>query len=225
MRLRAITLISILFCSLLALSAKADSARQDIQLDGRSYLVDLPQQPAHAPIILVLHGGGGNAGQVAEDSGFGAPAMAMGYAVIYPQGVSRMLGLATWNAGYCCGLAVRQNVDDVAFLDAVIADAAARFGVNAQSVYVTGMSNGSMMAERYAAARPDRVRAVAGVAGTLEVGRFAVEGAVPLLVIHGTADTHVPFDGGVGPDSLARVNFTAVRDVIAAQYRCHQPCR
>jgi polyhydroxybutyrate depolymerase len=214
MRLIAVTLACLMACFLS--SAFAETARQEILLDGRSYLIDLPRQSKDAPVILVLHGGGGNAGQVAKDTGFGAPATAKGYAVIYPEGVSRRLGLATWNAGNCCGLAVRLGVDDVAFLDAVIADAVGRFGVDPEAIFVTGMSNGAMMAERYAAARPDRVRGVAGVAGTLDVRRFAVQGAVPLLVIHGTADTHVPFDGGVGPDSYAGVSFTAVGDVIAA---------
>lgn len=214
MRLFAVAFACLLPC--LLSPSFAGPPRQEVQLDGRRYLVDLPEQTANAPVILVLHGGGGNAAQIAKDAAMGGPATAMGFAVIYPEGVSRRLGLATWNAGNCCGLAVRQGVDDMAFLDAVVADAARRFGLNPQAVFVTGMSNGSMMAERYAAGRPDRVRAVAGVAGTLDVARFQVGGAVPLLVIHGTADRHVPFAGGVGPDSLVGAEFTPVQTVIDA---------
>ncbi len=208
--------MALLLTAILPLVAQASVARQEVMLGDRSYLVDLPTSAAGAPMILVLHGGGGNAAQIARNSGIGAPATAQGYAVIYPQGTSRVIGLATWNAGKCCGLAVRRDVDDVRFLDQVIADAAKRFGLDASAVFLTGMSNGAMMAERYAATRPGAVRAVAAVAGTLDVAAAPVRGRVALLQIHGTADTHVPYAGGVGPDSPAGVNFTAVDVVVAA---------
>jgi polyhydroxybutyrate depolymerase len=209
-------MLKLLTVCLLMLVAPAHADVQEIKMAGRSYLVELPDTAGRAPILIVLHGGGGNAGQIARDARIGRPATRLGYAVIYPEGLSRRLGLATWNAGNCCGLAVQKGSDDMAFLDSIVADAADRFGVDPKAIFVTGMSNGSMMAERYAAGRPDRVRAVAGVAGTLDVDQFTVRGAVPLLVIHGTADTHVPFEGGVGPDSFAGVSFTSVREVIAA---------
>ncbi len=78
------------------------------------------------------------------------------------------------------------------------------------------MSNGAMLAEAYAAARPGRVRAVAGVAGTLDLSRFAPRAAVPLLHIHGTADTAVPYAGGFSQSGLTRTDFTPVDDVVAA---------
>lgn len=181
----------LLLCLILAPAAWAETVR----LDGRSYRIDLPARPEGAPVIVALHGGGGGAEQFARASGLSRPANRQGYAVIYPEGTGR---LATWNGGYCCGMAQRRGVDDAAFLDAVIADAAARFGLDAARLYLTGMSNGSIMAETYAALRPGRVRAVAGVAGTMDTGRFAPVAPVPLLHIHGTADEMVPFAGGPG---------------------------
>jgi polyhydroxybutyrate depolymerase len=186
--------------------------------DGRWYRIDLPPETTGAPILLGLHGGGGNPDQFARNSGLSAPALAQGYAVIYPAGSSRRsgTGLLTWNAGSCCAHAAVVRIDDVAFLDAVIADAARRFGLDGSRVYLTGMSNGAMMAERYAAQRPENVRAVAGVSGTLD-DEIAVEGPVPLLLIHGTADDHVPYEGGRGQRSLTRsVNFASVDSTVAA---------
>jgi polyhydroxybutyrate depolymerase len=133
--------------------------------------------------------------------------------VIYPAGSGRTR-LLTWNAGHCCAYAARERVDDVAFLDRVIADAARRFGLNGGRVYLTGMSNGSMMAERYAAQRPERVRAVAGVSGTMDL-KTRIRGPVPILHIHGTADTSVPYEGGVG-EGMTNTDFDAVADLIAA---------
>lgn len=188
---------------------------QTVELgNGRWYRIDLPPDPAGAPVLLALHGGGGNPDQFARNSGLSAPATARGYAVIYPAGSGRTR-LLTWNAGYCCAYAQVTHVDDMAFLDSVLADATGRFGLDGRRVYVTGMSNGSMMAERYAAGRPDKVRAVAGVAGTMDPS-FRVEAPVALLHIHGTADRMVPFTGGKGEKSFAQVPFASVSDTAAA---------
>lgn len=193
---------------------------QTVELGGRSYRIDLPARVQNAPIILALHGGGGNPAQFAANSGFSRPANTKGYAVIYPAGSARgRLGLLTWNGGYCCGYAAKARVDDVGFLDAVIADAVGRFGLNGGKVYLTGMSNGSLMAERYAALRAGRVRAVAGVSGTMDVRSTRIGRPVPLLHIHGTADPMVPYAGGVGQDSLTKTNWASVDQVIEAFVR------
>jgi polyhydroxybutyrate depolymerase len=194
---------------LLAFPAQAETVR----IGERLYRIDLPARADGAPVILALHGGGGSADQFARASGLSAPANRQGYAVIYPEGTGRA---GTWNGGYCCGAAQRNRVDDVAFLDAVIADAIRRFGLNPARVYLTGMSNGSIMAETYAALRPAKVRAVAGVAGTMDTRRFKPRGRVPLLHIHGTADDMVPYEGGKGGSSLTRTDFASVASVEAA---------
>ncbi len=201
-----------------AASALGAETREVTLPDGRFYRIDLPAQRQGAPMILALHGGGGNPDQFARNAGLTRPANTAGYAVIYPAGSGRSR-LLTWNAGICCAYAVRAGIDDVAFLDAVVADAARRFGVDAGRVYVTGMSNGSMMAERYAAARPRAVRAAAGVAGTMDPN-VRIRGPVPLLHIHGTADTRVPYAGGVGEGSTG-ARFAPVRDIVTAFARAN----
>ena len=198
-------------CLLLILAFPAQA--ETVRIGERLYRIDLPARADGAPVILALHGGGGSADQFARASGLSAPANRQGYAVIYPEGTGRA---GTWNGGYCCGAAQRNRVDDVAFLDAVIADAIRRFGLNPARVYLTGMSNGSIMAETYGALRPAKVRAVAGVAGTMDTRRFKPRGQVPLLHIHGTADDMVPYEGGKGGSSLTRTDFASVASVEAA---------
>jgi polyhydroxybutyrate depolymerase len=202
---------------LLAWPVWADS--QTVTLGDRSYVIDLPVPAAGAPMILALHGGGGNPEQFARNSGLTRPALAQGYAVIYPAGSGRRSGMLTWNGGYCCAYAARQNVDDIGFLDSVVADAAKRFGLDAQRLYVTGMSNGSVMAEVYGAARASKVRAIGAVSGSLDVDHTRITGPVPILVIHGTADDHVPFAGGVGPEGKVPVDWSSVDQVVAAFVR------
>lgn len=199
-------ILAFLLCALPALA-------ETVKLGDRYYRIELPPRPGGAPLLLVLHGGGGNPDQIALASGISRAATRKGYAVIFPAGTGNRL--LTWNAGYCCGAAARRGVNDLGFLAQVIADAQGRFDLGPR-VYITGMSNGSMMAEIFAARNPGAVRAVAGVSGTMDTGRTRVEGQVPALILHGTADPMVPYEGGQGDTSLTRTRFASVTSVVQA---------
>ena len=53
-----------------------------------------------------------------------------------------------WNAGLCCGQAAGSNINDVGFIEQVVNDVSTRTLIDRQHVFVTGMSNGAMMALR-----------------------------------------------------------------------------
>jgi len=206
-------LLTIILLLLSVLPAQAET----ITLGDRFYEVFLPESPEGAPLILALHGGGGTPEQFAVSSGLGRVAAKAGYVVIFPAGTGRREDrLLTWNGGYCCGSAARTRVDDEGFLRQVIADAEARFGINPARVYLTGMSNGAIMVETFAARNPGLVRAVAAVAGTMDTKRTKVGGMVPALIIHGTADSMVPYAGGSGERAITRTSFSSVRSVVQA---------
>lgn len=193
------------------------AAAETVRLGDRWYEIYLPARAPGAPLILALHGGGGDPDQFASASGLARAAMRQGFAVAFPAGSGRRgERLLTWNGGYCCGYAARQGIDDIGFLQRVIDDAAQRFGVDGSRVFLTGMSNGSIMAETFAARNPSRVRGVAGVSGTMDTSRNRVQGKVPALVIHGTADPMVPYAGGQGDTSLTRTDFSSVASVVRA---------
>lgn len=202
---------------LLAVLLAQPLAAETVRLGDRWYRISLPATSRDAPLILALHGGGGDPEQFASASGFARAANRAGFAVAFPAGSGRRgEQLLTWNGGYCCGYASRRGIDDAGFLKAVIKDAADRFGVNGNAVYLTGMSNGSIMSETFAAQNPFLVRAVAGVSGTMDTSRTQVLGQVPALIIHGTADSMVPYAGGKGDTSLTRTDFASVPSVVKA---------
>jgi polyhydroxybutyrate depolymerase len=203
--------------ALIFLSLPAFAEMREVRLGDRFYLIDLPVKAKGAPLLMALHGGGGDPRQFASASGLGPAATRQGYAVIFPAGTGRQEDrLLTWNGGYCCASAARRGVDDIGFLTSVIEDATQKFGLNGTRVYMTGMSNGSIMAETYAARMPGKIRAVAGIAGTMDTSATRVAGPVPLLIIHGTADEMVRYEGGRGERSLTRTDFASVDDVVQA---------
>lgn len=201
--------------ALMLATGPAVAEQQLVTLSGRSYLIDLAAKPSGA-MIVALHAAASSPADFRQTSGLSTRALAKGYAVIYPKGTGDQQHLS-WNGFYCCGSAQVDRVDDVRFLDKVIADAVARFGLNAGRVYMTGMSNGSVMAETYAARRADRVKAVAGVAGTIDLARTPAA-PVPLLHIHGRDDKMVPYgaEGAAYGTKHVRTTFTPVDVQIAA---------
>lgn len=199
--------------------ADAVEERRTVEVAGedRSYLLYVPAAlPADEPppVVLFLHGGVGSGEQLADTADVREHAEHDGYVAVLPDGSTNEQGrFRTWNAGRCCGPAAEQDVDDVAFLGAVLDEVEADLGADPDRLFVAGHSNGAMMANRLACERRGRVAAIAVVAGSLEV---PCDDAAPtsVLYLHGDADTNHPLEGGVGEDSVAGVAFTSVQDSV-----------
>jgi polyhydroxybutyrate depolymerase len=163
---------------------------------AREYRVHVPARLTRpAPLVVVLHGGGGNGTQVEQQTGFTATADREGFVVAYPDGSGRTR-LLTWNAGTCCAYARDQRVDDVGFIRAMLDAVEAEFPVDPARVYVTGFSNGAMMAYRLGCELTDRIAAIAPVSGALNTEACTPSRPLSVLHIHGNADQHVPIAGG-----------------------------
>jgi polyhydroxybutyrate depolymerase len=185
----------------------------------RSYIVYVPASvdaSKPAPLVFVLHGGTGNARSAIVMSGFNTAADRGGFVAVYPNGTGPLPTdkLLTWNGGNCCGYAQQHNVDDVGFVRAIEADLQRHLAVDARRIYATGMSNGAILAQRLGCEAADLFAAIAPVAGTLNFSPCKPSRPVSVIEFHGTADTHIPYDGGFGPDSLVHVDFASVHDSI-----------
>jgi polyhydroxybutyrate depolymerase len=181
----------------------AESDRQTLDVGGvsRSYVLRLPdgltKNARAVPLVFVLHGGGGNAANAENMTGFTAKGNREGFIVVYPEGTGPIAGaLLTWNARHCCAYAMKNDVDDVGFIRALLADLSARYPVDARRVYATGMSNGAMMTHRLGIELSDRLAAIATVVGTIFGDERKPAHAVPALMINGLLDQNVPHDGG-----------------------------
>jgi len=186
----------------------------------RSYIVHVPAKAATAPaVVLNFHGGGGEARAHQKYVRMDVLADREGFIVVYPFGTGRFKEkLLTWNAGSCCGSAARDKVDDVGFVRALLDDLAARISYDRARVYATGLSNGAMMAYRLAAELPDRIAAIAPVAGGMVVQRFAPRRPIPIMHIHSVDDPRALYQGGLGPPfpfTTSRVMHPAVESTIS----------
>lgn len=190
-----------------AFAADRDSAssadRKTLIHNGitRSYVVRVPRNLAQAnarlPLVLVLHGGGGNAANAESMSGFTEKAAQEGFIVAYPEGTSRFKGkLLTWNAGHCCGYAMEKKVDDVGFIRALIDQLSADYPVDSKRIYATGMSNGGMMSHRLGIELSDKLAAIAPVVAALFGDEMQPKHPVSALMLNGMLDKSVPHLGG-----------------------------
>lgn len=211
--------------------------RYTLQSGGRerTYVLHEPSGAGgkkNLPLVIALHGGGGNAMLNAQQTGFNLEADRSGFVVVHANGTGEARPLLnamgrgfmfTWNAGSCCGYAADNKVDDVAFIRAVVADVKKKYSINSKRIYATGLSNGAMMAYRLACDASDIFAAVGIVSGALTSSCNPSQ-PVSVIHIHGTADQNVPIAGGVGPKSYDRgakppvanaINFWAKADGAA----------
>ncbi|MCW2778183.1 MAG: hypothetical protein JWN17_1908 [Frankiales bacterium] len=167
--------------------APAAAGERHLQVDGRSrtYLLEPATGLAKggkAAVVMVLHQEGGTLQGIADETEL-ASLRAQGATLVYPAGVDH-----SWDAGLCCGLPHRENIDDVTFLDKVFADVAKRTPVDPKRRALVGYSSGGMLAYRYVCARPGTLAAAVVVSGSLESPCGADIQVPDVLTLHGKKD-------------------------------------
>lgn len=177
--------------------------RQIVDFAGeeRGYYLQVPAKVARAgakvPLVIALHGGGGNGKIHAMMTGFTAKAEREGFIVVYPDG-SGGLGdmLLTWNSGHCCAYALEEKIDDVGYIRALLDKLVREQPVDPRRVYVTGLSNGGMMSHYLGIAMGDKIAAIAPVISSLFGDEPQPATPVPTIIINGGQDNAVKVDGG-----------------------------
>ena len=179
---------------------------------------DFGRGTAPAPVVIVLHGGGGNAENAVRMTGFDRIAARDGIVAVYPEGTSRLprMRMLTWNAGHCCASAMEASVDDVGFIGAIIDALVSNGRADPARVYVTGMSNGAMMAHRVGRELSTRVAAIAPVVGAVFGDEPAPRAPMPAFIIVGAEDEIVPPGGGPLQVRALLGRTSADRDVAPA---------
>jgi len=188
-----------------------------------------PGEPT--PVIFSLHGRHANAPSQAYTTDFNSVAEREGFIVVYPQGYDRELVDPVWQYGR--GVphygSLSATVNDEAYLGALIDDLSTMLNIDEERVYVSGLSNGGFMTQRLGCTMPDRFAAFAAVAATAPLGLTQLcDGTppVPVMLIHGTADTIVPWQGMIEESVLSGqpIYTTAPMDNTIGFWADHNGC-
>lgn len=166
----------------------------------RHYGLYRPQvQQAPAPLVIVLHGSMGDGPGIRCQSQFGFDRLAdrEGFVAVYPDGFEGHWNDCRKAADYS---AREQGIDDLAFLESLVAKLVKEARVDADRVYLVGYSNGGHLAFRSAMESPHWVRGIAAIAANLPArdNNACEPGGQPMatLLINGTEDPINPYDGG-----------------------------
>lgn len=202
------------FLLILSTLAKAEGIDKTITVDGlqRRYLLHLPPQyPAGKllPVIFAFHGGGGEYKGTPKQYNLDNLADKNGFIVVYPNAINKswsMKGVGSRVPGST------QDIDDVHFIS-VLMDTLIKYNkADARKFYCTGISRGGIFSFFLASRLSDRIRAIAPVCAGIPVSisaNYQFKHPTPVLMINGTADPLILYNGGEG-------RFTAA-DAIAEQ--------
>lgn len=166
-------------------------------VDGneREYILHLPKNygSESLPLVMVFHGGGGTAEQIKDHTKFNKLADKENFIVVYPNSVDK-----NWNDGRI-GDKLPMDRDDVKFINMLLDTLIANYKVNSKRVFSTGISNGGFFSFYLALKLSPRILGIAPVAANIPDNlkdSWKTEFPVSLLLINGTKDPLVKFDGG-----------------------------
>ncbi len=168
------------------------------------------------PLLIVLHGGSGNAQSVQGFTNMNQVSNTYGFLALYPEGYAPAQPSGfSWadGRGTSADLA---GIDDVGFINTLVDSLVADYNIDTSRIYLCGFSNGGFMTQRIACQANRHFAALASLGSTIDTALIAgcrPQRPIPMLFVMGTDDPFVPYNGGpmqegvspvVGIDSLVK---------------------
>jgi poly(3-hydroxybutyrate) depolymerase len=166
---------------------------------ARQYVVYVPKSykgTSSVPLMMVLHGAHNTPGLVESWSQMDAVSEQNGFIIVYPA------ALDCWKVGTTVLPGCTTADDDVGFLNNVVTEVESHACIDQKRVYVTGISNGSLMSQYMGCHFANIFAAVGGVAGG--EGCSAPARPLPIFYVLGTADMTVGWDNGANALAWAK---------------------
>ncbi len=165
----------------------------------RTFWLHVPEKVTKkkaVPLLFCFHGGQGSGEAMTGGSGFGALSDKEGFIAVFPEGVGK-----SWNdgRGEPAIESQKKNIDDVAFVMAMIEALSKEYRIDPKRIYATGISNGGFLCHRLAAERSETFAAIAPVAAGMGIpigSTFEPKEPVSVVLMNGTDDPLVPYKGG-----------------------------
>ncbi|MCX6515222.1 MAG: alpha/beta hydrolase-fold protein [Actinobacteria bacterium] len=149
------------------------------------------------PLVVLLHGYGATGAQQESYMKFESVAEKNKFILVYPDGTTDSVGKRFWNAtDACCNFF--SEVDDDAYLLSILKEVESNYSIDAKRIYFVGHSNGGFMSYRMACRHPDRIAAIASLAGAsfFKETDCGAKSSVSVLQVHGTKDETILYEGG-----------------------------
>ena len=168
---------------------------------NRKYFLYVPSnldKKKPAPLLIVLHGGGGTARGMVRltKKRFNRLADRDGFIAAYPDGIDKHWNDGREVLGYNTQ---RKNVDDLGFISRMIDRVSKDYNIDKKRIYATGMSNGGLMSYRLAMELSGKIAAIAPVTASLGEKlnkKSSPQKPVSVLILNGTHDPLMPYNGG-----------------------------
>jgi polyhydroxybutyrate depolymerase len=180
----------------------------DINGVARTYILQR-SDTRPAPLVIVLHGNTQTGAAMVARTSWPAVARREHFGVVFPDGLNRAwadLRPSTKRAGR----APPEGTDDVGFIVWLIEKFIADGTADPNRIYLTGLSNGGAMTMTMIGARADLFAAAATVIFNLTddmANAIHPSRPVPMLMMNGTADPLIPYEGGRGASRFAVPGF------------------
>jgi polyhydroxybutyrate depolymerase len=171
----------------------------EINTVSRDYYVHFPNnynKNKASAVLFYLHGGGENIKKMARSSSLNNLADLHHFIVVYPVGIDKH-----WQDGrkQTYSGTNKTHINDVAFIDKLIETFKSKYKIDKKKIYVTGVSNGGLMTLRLGCELSHKLSAVAPVIANMPknyLSKCRPKKTLPLLLMNGTKDPIVPYNGG-----------------------------
>jgi polyhydroxybutyrate depolymerase len=149
------------------------------------------------PLVVLLHGYGATGAMQESYMKFESVAEKNKFILVYPDGTIDSTGRRFWNATDACCDFSSAVADDV-YLLSILKEMESNYSIDAKRIYFVGHSNGGFMSYRMACRHPDRIAAIASLAGAsfFKEKDCGAKSSVSVLQVHGTKDETILYEGG-----------------------------
>jgi polyhydroxybutyrate depolymerase len=174
----------------------------------RTFTAQLPDTRP-APLIIALHGNTQTGADMMTRTSWPEVAKREHFGVVFPDGLNRAWADFRPNANRA-GRAPPEGTDDVAFIVRLIEKFIGDGAADPKRIYITGVSNGGAMTMTLACAHAELFAAAASVIMNLtdeSAKACRPSRPVPMLLMNGTADPLIPYQGGRGTSRFAVAGF------------------
>lgn len=168
----------------------------------RLYTVHLPPGftgNTPVPLLLFMHGGSGDQLSAQGFTRLNQVSNANGFLVVYPEGIGPVSGGGfSWADGRGTS-ADSMLVDDVGFVDKLLDSLIRDYPIDTSRIFLSGFSNGAFMTQRIACEMNERFAGMASLGSTIDtalIARCNPGRPLPMVIVMGTLDPFVPYNGG-----------------------------